>query len=89
MTTMTSREFNQDTGRAKREAEAAPVIITDRGRPSHVLMSYLDFQRLQEGRRTLLDFMDHPPSAAIDIEFDLPNRNDMGFRIPDFGDGRG
>ena len=72
MTTMTSREFNQDTGRAKREAEKLPVIITDRGQPSHVLMSYAAFQRLRSGKRTLLDILYHPESAHI--ELDIPPR---------------
>jgi hypothetical protein len=34
-TTLSSREFNQDTGRAKKAAENGPVFITDRGRPAH------------------------------------------------------
>lgn len=32
MTTMSSREFNQDAGKAKRLAMQGPVFITDRGR---------------------------------------------------------
>src|ERR1043166_3958182 len=39
-TTISSREFNQDAGGAKRAAVEGPVIITDRGRPSHVLLTY-------------------------------------------------
>lgn len=39
ITTLSSREFNQDTSRAKKAADAGPVIITDRGRPAHVLLS--------------------------------------------------
>jgi hypothetical protein len=30
ITTLSSREFNQDTVRAKKASEAGPVIITDR-----------------------------------------------------------
>ena len=30
-TVLSSREFNQDTGRAKRAADSGPVFITDRG----------------------------------------------------------
>lgn len=42
-TTMTSREFNQDTSRAKRAAESGPVFITDRGPPhSRVLHRHVD-----------------------------------------------
>ena len=33
VTKLSSREFNQDTSRAKRAAERGPVFITDRGRP--------------------------------------------------------
>lgn len=39
ITTLSSREFNQDTSRAKQAARKVPVFITDRGRPAHVLMS--------------------------------------------------
>ncbi|EFI33158.1 hypothetical protein Dthio_PD0481 [Desulfonatronospira thiodismutans ASO3-1] len=39
--TMTSREFNQYAGQAKKAAEAGPVFITDRGKPCHVLLSAL------------------------------------------------
>ena len=38
ITTISSRELNQDIGRAKREAKKGPVIITDRGRPAYVLI---------------------------------------------------
>lgn len=40
MSTLSSREFNQDTGRAKKEALDGPVYITDRGKPAFVLLSY-------------------------------------------------
>lgn len=39
ITTLTSREFSQDTVRAKNAAARGPVIVTDRGTPSHVLLS--------------------------------------------------
>lgn len=74
-TTMTSREFNQDTGRAKRAASSGPVIITDRGRPVHVLLSYEDYQRLTGGGVTILDLLGLPEGAE-DIELDLPDRSD-------------
>lgn len=43
---MTSREFNQDLARAKRESMREPLIITDRGAPKHVLMSYEEYQQI-------------------------------------------
>ena len=40
ITTLSSRQFNQDTSRAKKAAIAGPVFITDRGRPAHVLLTF-------------------------------------------------
>jgi hypothetical protein len=54
-TTLTSREFNQDTGRAKRAARRGVVVIMDRGRPSHVLMSYGQYQALAGGEGGIVD----------------------------------
>ena len=50
--TITSREFNQHTGRAKAAADKGPVIITDRGEPAYVLLSNDDYRRLSGSRMT-------------------------------------
>ena len=42
VTTISSREFNQDTSRAKKAASSGPVIITDRGQPAHVRLDRID-----------------------------------------------
>ena len=36
ITTLSSREFNQNASEAKKAANNGPVFITDRGRPAHV-----------------------------------------------------
>jgi hypothetical protein len=71
MVTMTAREFNQDTGRAKTAAKTEPVVITDRGKPSHVLLSYEDYERLsqQTGRKTVAEAFFYPGAGEIEIEF--------------------
>lgn len=46
ITTLSSREFNQDSGKAKKAALNGPVFITDRGRPAHVLLTIEDYRRL-------------------------------------------
>ena len=51
--TVSGPELNQDVGRAKRAAEDGPVVITDRGRPSHVLLSWTEYQRMSGGPRNL------------------------------------
>ena len=45
-TTMSSREFNQNTGGAKRAARTGPVIITDRGKPAYVFMTEAEYRTL-------------------------------------------
>ena len=45
-----ARRFNQDTAAAKRAAEDGPVYVTDRGRPSHVLLTFGEYSRLVEAR---------------------------------------
>lgn len=72
-TTLSSREFNQDTGRAKKAAQRGPVFITDRGRPAHVLLSIEDYQKLAGSSRTLAEAL-HMPGAA-DVEFE-PAKSD-------------
>lgn len=55
ITTLSSRELTRDISRAKKAAEAGPVIITDHGRPRFVLKSYDEFERLSGKRRNLVD----------------------------------
>ena len=48
---ITSRDFNQDVGKAKRAAAKCPVIIIDRGQPAYVLMSIDEDQELTGERQ--------------------------------------
>ena len=65
ITTLTSREFNQDSGRAKKAARRGPVVITDRGKPAHVLLTIEDYQSLALKRRSLADAIAMPSAAAV------------------------
>lgn len=67
--TITSRQFNQDTSGAKRAAEQGPVVITDRGRPTHVLMSFEEYER-SAGMGRLLETLGEPQGVA-DLELPL------------------
>lgn len=73
---MTSREFNQDTGGAKKAAENGPVYITDRGRPAHVLLTFDDYVRLSNNGRTLVDLLSATPGVG-DIDFEIPRFDDV------------
>jgi prevent-host-death family protein len=75
ITTFSSREFNQDAGRAKRAAQGGPVFITDRGRPAHVLLRIEDYQRLVGGGRSLLEAV--AQSDGGDFDFDPPKLGDI------------
>ena len=68
-TVMTSREFNRDSGKAKKAATIGPVIITDRGKPEHVLLSYEEFKKLSGAKKTIGELLAMPEGADLDIEF--------------------
>lgn len=67
-TTLSSREFNQDTSKAKRAARRGPVFITDRGRPSHVLLSVEDYQKLTEGQKSIVELLGMAQAAEVEFE---------------------
>jgi prevent-host-death family protein len=70
ITTLSSREFNQDASRAKKAAKEGPVFITDRGKLAHVLLSIDEYQKLVGKNRKIADALAMP--GAEDIEFDPP-----------------
>jgi prevent-host-death family protein len=67
ITTLTSREFNQDASKAKHAARAGPVIITDRGRPAHVLLTFADYRKLTSQRAQIADLLAMPGAEDIDL----------------------
>jgi prevent-host-death family protein len=75
ITTVSSREFNQDASGAKRAASKGPVIITDRGRPSHVLLTIEAYQRLTQKSASIADLLAMP--GVADIAFEAPRAGDL------------
>ena len=73
-TTISSREFNQDAGGAKKAADKGPVIITDRGRPAHVLLRFEDYQKLLGAGPSLLEVLAQKEEG--DFDFDPPRMSD-------------
>jgi prevent-host-death family protein len=69
ITTLSSRDLNQDVSRAKKAAKNGPVFITDRGKPAHVLLSIEEYQRLTGQHRSLVEALSMPGIADIEIEF--------------------
>ena len=80
-TTLTSRELNQDLARAKRAAKLGPVVVTDRGKPAHVLLSFSEYQRLTSSGRTLAEALGM--TDAADITFNPP-KVQIEARVPCF-----
>lgn len=68
--TMSSRKFNQSASEAKKASLNGPVFITDRGKPSHVLLSIEEYRRLVGGLTTLADALAQEDS--MDVEFEAP-----------------
>jgi prevent-host-death family protein len=83
-TTLTSREFNQDTSRAKKAAAKGPVIITDRGEPAHVLLTFDQYRELSGNKKSIVELLSMP--GVEDIEFDPPRLGTEPVRPADFSD---
>jgi len=68
VTTVSSREFNQDASGAKRAAQNGPVFITDRGRPAHVLLTIDEYRRLSASAGSIVDLLGMAGTADIEFE---------------------
>ncbi len=79
MRTIGSREFNQDVSAAKRLARVEPLFVTDRGRPTHVLMSIEDYRRLSGEKESIVDLLALPGPDVADAvpthRWDGPDRS--------------
>jgi prevent-host-death family protein len=85
ITTLSSREFNQDTSRAKKAALEGPVFITDRGEPAHVLLSIEDYRRITGMEMSLLEALAQPDIPGEDLDFEFnPPRVKIGLKPADF-----
>lgn len=68
MPTIPSREFHQNLAGAKQAAEQGPVIVTDRGRPTFVLLRYEDYQRLAGQGGSIADALADPETDDVEFE---------------------
>lgn len=81
-TTVSSREFNQDTSGVKEASANGPVVITDRGRPAYVLLTFEEFERMKGPQKSLAELLAMP--GGEDIEFDPPRLGGELARAADF-----
>ena len=75
LTTLSSRELHQDVTKATKAALKGPVFITDRGKPSHVLLAIEDYWRLVGKKRSIVSALSMPGLA--DIELDAPRSREL------------
>jgi len=75
ITTLTSRQFNQDASKAKNAAKLGPVFITDRGRPAHVLLTFEAYKKITGVRTKIADLLAMP--GIENIEFEIPVMRDL------------
>ncbi|HWH84099.1 MAG TPA: type II toxin-antitoxin system prevent-host-death family antitoxin [Burkholderiaceae bacterium] len=82
VTTLSSREFNQDTAGAKKAARKGPVVITDRGQPAHVLITYERYRELTAGDADIVTMLAMPEAASVAFR---PARVGAPYRRADLG----
>ena len=75
MSILSSREFNQDTGGAKKKALEGPVYITDRGKPSFVLLSYNEYRAMASKKISIGEMLSM--DGVEDIEFTIGELPDI------------
>ncbi len=75
ITTLSSRQFNQDASKAKKAAMAGPVFITDRGRPAHVLLTFDAYKKITGDRTRIADLLAMP--GIEEIEWKIPPLRDL------------
>ncbi|MEX2692704.1 type II toxin-antitoxin system Phd/YefM family antitoxin [Rhizobium mongolense] len=72
ITTISSREFQQNANQAQKATRQGPVFITNRGRTAQVLLSIEDYHRLTGKRQNIADLL--AMSELADIELEIPSR---------------
>lgn len=80
---MSARQFNRDVSAAKRASENGPLFITDRGTPSHVLLTMAEYERLARRGRSLADALAPPDDRTGSIDDFEPARLTFVPRVPD------
>jgi prevent-host-death family protein len=75
ITTLSSREFQQNSSRAQKAAQDGPVFITSRGKTVNVLLSFEEYRRITGKRQNIADLLALPGSE--DIELEIPKLGEL------------
>lgn len=72
-TTLTDLQVEKNFAEAIQTAEQGPVIITKKGSPSHVLLTYDAYKRLVSGKSSISELFYYPGAADVEFEsFNIP-----------------
>ncbi len=80
ITTVTSRELNQDISKVKKVCEVGPVYVTNRGEPTHVIMTFEEYQKLIGNHENIVELL---TMDDVDIEFEPPKLKNNLFNSVD------
>jgi len=80
ITTVTSRELNQDISKVKKVCEVGPVYVTNRGEPTHVMMTFEEYQKLIGNQQSIIELL---AMDDTDIEFEPLKLKDKLFNAAD------
>ena len=67
ITTLSSREFQQNASQAQKAAQDGPVFITSRGKPVHVLLSIEEYRRITGKKQNIAELLALPGSEDIEL----------------------
>ncbi len=79
--TISSREFGRNVGGAKKASLDRPVVITERGKPSYVLMSIGQYRQLAHSSLSLACAL--AQEGQGDVELDIPELKQL-YRVAEF-----
>lgn len=75
ITTVSSREFQQNANQAQKASRSGPVFITNRGKPAQVLLSIEEYQRILGKPRNIVEALSMP--GLEDIELEIPRSREL------------
>ena len=78
---ISSRQFNQNIGKAQKAAQKEPVFITNRGVPTYVLLTKEEYDRITLPKKNALDVLMNLPDVDGNIEFECEKRSELQ-RLP-------
>ena len=67
-TTLSDQQVAKNFTEASRIAEKGPVIITKKGKPSHVLLTYDAYKQLVSGDTSIARLFYYPGAADVELE---------------------